>query len=61
VVATAWAVTENGWLALMTAVGAFHTIIDKPSDEPDSGALFQYAILVVTLSVMIYVPPPAMA
>ena len=55
-VATAWAITEEGLLVLLMAVGAFRAAVDKPAREPDSGALSQYIVLVAVLSALILLP-----
>jgi Zn-dependent protease len=60
-IATAWAVTEEGLLVLLMAVGAARTAMDKPADEPDSGALLQYVALVAVLSALVLLPVPGLA
>jgi Zn-dependent protease len=55
-VATAWAFTEEGLLVLVMAVGAYRAALDKPAQEPDSGALSQYISLVAVLSALILLP-----
>ncbi len=55
-VATARAFTEEGLLILVTAIGAFRAALDKPSREPDPGALFQYIALVAALSALLLMP-----
>jgi Zn-dependent protease len=54
--ATAWAITEDGFLMIMMIVGAGRTVLDKPCDRPDRSALAQYIGLVATLSLMAYSP-----
>jgi hypothetical protein len=55
-VATAWAVTAEGLFVLVMAVGGFRAALDKPADEPDSGALFSYIAPVAVLSALILSP-----
>jgi Zn-dependent protease len=57
-VATAWAFTEDGILILVMAVGAFRAAMDRPSAEPDNGALAQYIGLVAVLSALSQLPVP---
>jgi Zn-dependent protease len=54
--ATAWAFAEDGLLVLMMIVGVIRTLVDKPSDRPDRGALVQYIALVAALSFMAFSP-----
>ncbi|HEV3342368.1 MAG TPA: site-2 protease family protein [Pirellulales bacterium] len=56
--ATAWALTDQWLLVLLIAVGAWHTISDKPSDKPDAPIVAQYAILVMILSALSQLPVP---
>jgi Zn-dependent protease len=55
-VATAWALTAEGLLVLLMAVGAYRAALDKPADEPDRGALVQYIALVAVLSTLVLLP-----
>jgi Zn-dependent protease len=55
-VATAWAFTGEGLLIVVMAIGALRAAMDKPSKEPDSGALFQYIALVAVLSALLLMP-----
>jgi Zn-dependent protease len=57
-VATAWALTEEGLLVLVMAVGAYRAALDKPAKEADSGALFQYIVLIAMLSTVWMLPVP---
>jgi Zn-dependent protease len=53
-IATAWAFTpEEGLLVLLMIVAAGRTALERPADEPDSGALWQYIALVLVLSALI--------
>ncbi len=54
--ATAWAVTGDGLLILLTAAGAFRAAIDRPSPESDRSATAQYIGLVAALSFLAYAP-----
>jgi Zn-dependent protease len=56
--ATAWAVTDQGLLVLLIAVGAWYAISGKPSDKPDAPIVAQYAILVMILSALSQLPVP---
>jgi Zn-dependent protease len=58
VIAAAWALTDEGILVLLLAVGAYKAAIDKPSKEPDAPVLAQYAILVMVLSALVKLPVP---
>ncbi len=51
-VATAWAVTEEGLLLLLTIAGVFRTATDKPGEQPDKTILVQYVALVAVLSAL---------
>jgi Zn-dependent protease len=55
-VATAWALTEEGMLVLVMAVGAYRAALDKPAESPDRGALFWYIALVAVLSTLWMLP-----
>lgn len=55
-VATAWALTAEGLLVVVMAVGAFKAAMEKPAPEPDSGALGQYIGLVAVLSALTVLP-----
>jgi Zn-dependent protease len=57
-VATAWALTDQGLLVLLLAVGAWHTIADKPAKGSDAPIVAQYAILVMILSALSQLPVP---
>ncbi len=57
-VATAWAVTEEGMLVLLMAVGAWRSAFDQSSSQPDRGILATYAILVAALSAILCLPVP---
>lgn len=48
--ATAWAVTENGMMLILTAAGAFRAATDKSNPDSDQSALAQYIGLVASLS-----------
>jgi Zn-dependent protease len=54
--ATAWAITGDGVHLVLMLVGVARTLFDKPSEEPDRGALGQYIALVAALSFMAYSP-----
>jgi Zn-dependent protease len=56
--ATAWALTDQWMLVVLIAVGAWHTISDKPADEPDAPIVGQYAILIFVLSALSQLPVP---
>ena len=45
-IATAWAVTEDGLLILLTIAGVARTALDKPNDKPDNTVLAQSVALV---------------
>ncbi len=55
-VATAWAVTEDGLLILMTIVGVARTVLDKPNKEPDNTVLALYVVLIALLSALARLP-----
>jgi Zn-dependent protease len=55
-VATAWAFTAEGLLVLVMAVAAYRAALDKPAEEADTGALFQYIALVAVLSAVWMLP-----
>jgi len=55
-IATAWAVTEDGLLILLTIVGVARTALDKPNDKPDNTVLAQYVALVAVLSALAQLP-----
>jgi Zn-dependent protease len=55
-IATAWSVTADGLLILMTIIGVARTALDKPSDEPDNTVLAQYVALVAALSALAQLP-----
>jgi Zn-dependent protease len=57
-IATAWALTDQGMLVLLLAVGAWHTIADKPAKGSDAPIVAQYAILVMVLSALSQLPVP---
>ncbi len=57
-IATAWAVTDQGLLVLLLAVGVWHTIADKPAQDSDAPIVAQYAILVMILSALSQLPVP---
>jgi Zn-dependent protease len=55
-IATAWAVTGDGLLILMTIVGVARTALDKSNDKPDNTVLAQYIALVAALSALAQLP-----
>ena len=55
-VATAWAITGDGLLIILMAVGAYCAALDRPSDRPDPGATFQYIALIAALSALLLWP-----
>ncbi len=57
-VGTAWALTDQGLLVLLLAVGVWHTVFDKPAKGSDAPMVAQYAILVMILSAMSILPVP---
>ena len=57
-IATAWALTDQGMLVLLLAVGVWHTIADKPANGTDPPIVAQYAILVMILSALSQLPVP---
>ena len=57
-IAAAWAATDQNFLILLLGVGALHTVMTKPSDEPDAPIVGQYAILVMILSALSKLPVP---
>jgi Zn-dependent protease len=57
-IAAAWAITDQWLLVLLLAVAAFHTVADKPNDEPDAPILAQYALLVMVLSALSQIDVP---
>ena len=57
-VGTAWALTDQGMLVLLLAVGVWHTVVDKPAKVSDAPIVAQYAILVMILSAMSLLPVP---
>jgi Zn-dependent protease len=57
-VAAAWAVTDQGLLVLLLAVGVWRTILDKPAKGSDAPIVAQYAILVMILSALSQLPVP---
>jgi Zn-dependent protease len=54
--ATAWSITEDGLLILLTIAGVVRTAMDKPNDKPDNTALAQYIALVAALSALAQLP-----
>jgi Zn-dependent protease len=54
--ATVWAISEDGIALVLMLVAAFRALTDRPSDQPDRGALAQYIALVAVLSFMSYGP-----
>jgi hypothetical protein len=56
--ATAWALTDQWMLVVLMAVGAWQTISEKPSDQPDAPIVGQYAILILILSALSKLPVP---
>jgi Zn-dependent protease len=58
--AAAWAVTDEGLMLLLMAVGAYKAAFDKPSKDRDDPVLLHYALLVVILASLstINVPLP---
>ncbi len=57
-IAAAWSFTDNILLAFMLAVAILHTILTKPSSEPDAPIVAQFAMLVFILSALSMVPVP---
>jgi Zn-dependent protease len=55
-IATAWAVTEEGLLILLTIAGVARAAMDKPNDEPDNTVLAQFVALVAALSALAQLP-----
>jgi Zn-dependent protease len=56
-----WAVTKEGLLVLLVIVAIWRSLSEKTKVEPDPKGLVQYALLVVTLSVMCLIPVPGMS
>ncbi len=54
--ATAWAITDDGLLLLLTLVVTARALFDKPSDRPDRDALVHYIALVAALSLLAFAP-----
>ncbi len=57
-ISAAWAATDQNLLLVLLAVGAWHAVASKPSDEPDAPIVAQYAILVMLLSALSKLPVP---
>ncbi|QEH32264.1 Peptidase family M50 [Aquisphaera giovannonii] len=55
-VATAWALTGDGLLVLITIVAAGRAALSQPAPRPDRGALVHYVLLVATLSALAHAP-----
>jgi Zn-dependent protease len=55
-IATAWSVTADGLLILMTIVGVARTALDKPNDRPDNTVLAQYVALIAALAALAQLP-----
>ncbi|MGC8643592.1 MAG: site-2 protease family protein [Isosphaeraceae bacterium] len=54
--AFAWAVTEDGFMLLLTIIAAWRALADKPADRPDRVALVQYIALIAALSFLNFAP-----
>jgi Zn-dependent protease len=54
--ATSWAVTSDVFILLIVITGAFRAALDKPAEEPDSGAVLQYIALVALLTTLWLLP-----
>jgi Zn-dependent protease len=48
----------GGWLLIITLVAAYQAWNGKPSERPDSGAMWLYIVLIVALSSLVAVPLP---
>jgi Zn-dependent protease len=55
-VATAWAVTAEGLLILVTIAGVARTAMDKTNGKPDNTVLAQYIALIAALSALAQLP-----
>ncbi|WP_165228918.1 site-2 protease family protein [Aquisphaera insulae] len=55
-IATAWSLTGDGLLLLITIVAAARAALDRPAPRPDRGALARYIVLVAALAVLAYSP-----
>jgi Zn-dependent protease len=58
VVATMWSLTSEPMLILLLLVGILYALGGRTPRQPDSGALLQYAALVILLSMMTQIPVP---